>query len=98
MGSVRKRRLSKNKQVRLLRVARTTARTAAKGEPWGLSQHAACLLPASAAMIVCELESEAMFGGEIKVDESYFSGRCKGKRGRSANPRFGPINVFGLLK
>ena len=29
-------------------------------------------------------ESEAMFGGEIEVDESYFGGRRKGKRGRGA--------------
>ena len=29
-----------------------------------------------------EAESEAMFGGEIEVDESYFGGKRKGKRGR----------------
>ena len=38
-------------------------------------------------------ESEAMFGGEIEVDESYFGGRRKGKRGRGAA---GKIPVFGL--
>ena len=42
-----------------------------------------------------ELESEAMFGGEIEVDESYFGGRRKGRRGRGAG---GKIPVFGLLK
>jgi transposase len=42
-----------------------------------------------------EAESEAMFGGEIEVDESYFGGRRKGKRGRRAA---GKIPVFGLLK
>jgi len=36
-----------------------------------------------------------MFGGEIEVDESYFRGRRKGKRGRGAS---GKIPVFGLLK
>ena len=36
-----------------------------------------------------------MFGGEIEVDESYFGGRRKGKRGRGAA---GKIPVFGLLK
>ena len=40
-------------------------------------------------------ESEAMFGGEIEVDESYFGGRQKGKRGRGPT---GKIPVFGLLK
>lgn len=33
--------------------------------------------------------------GEVEVDESYFGGRCKGKRGRAAT---GKISVFGLLK
>ena len=42
-----------------------------------------------------EAESEAMFGGEIEVDESYFGGNRKGKRGRGAA---GKIPVFGLLK
>lgn len=42
-----------------------------------------------------EAESEAMFGGEIEVDGSYFGGRRKGKRGRGA---VGKIPVFGLLK
>jgi transposase len=32
-----------------------------------------------------------MFGGEIEVDESYFGGRRKGKRGRGAA---GKIPVF----
>ena len=31
-----------------------------------------------------EAENEAMFGGEIEVDESCFGGRRKGKRGRGA--------------
>jgi transposase len=42
-----------------------------------------------------EAKSEAMFGGEIEVDESYFGGRRKGKRGRDAGDK---IPVFGLLK
>ena len=36
-----------------------------------------------------------MFGEEIEVDESYFGGRRKGRRGRGAG---GKILVFGLLK
>ena len=42
-----------------------------------------------------EAESEAMFGEKIEVDESYFGGRRKGKRGRGAA---GKTPVFGLLK
>ena len=34
-----------------------------------------------------------MFGGEIEVDESYFGGKRKGKRGRGAA---GKITVLGL--
>ena len=35
------------------------------------------------------------FAGEIEVDESYFGGRSKGRRGRGAA---GKVPVFGLLK
>lgn len=40
-------------------------------------------------------EGEAPFSGEIEVDESYFGGIRKGKRGRGAG---GKVPVFGLLK
>jgi transposase len=48
-------------------------------------------------VIFFELEQEglAMFAGEIEVDESYFGGARKGKRGRGAA---GKISAFGLLK
>lgn len=36
-----------------------------------------------------------MMSGEIEVDESYFGGKRKGKRGRGAA---GKVPVFGLLK
>ena len=36
-----------------------------------------------------------MLGGEIEVDESYFGGTRKGKRGRGAA---GKVPVFGILK
>ena len=42
-----------------------------------------------------ETKSEAKFGGEIEVGESYFGGRRKGKRRRGAA---GKIPVFGLFK
>ena len=47
-------------------------------------------------IIVLELETEneAMFGREIEVDESYFCGKRKGKRGRDAVREIG---VLGLL-
>ena len=40
-----------------------------------------------------ELEAEEYFSGEIEVDESYFGGVRKGKRGRGAA---GKVPVFGL--
>ncbi len=46
--------------------------------------------------IIClATEDEMPFSGEIEVDESYFGGRRKGKRGRGA---VGKVPVFGLLK
>jgi len=42
-----------------------------------------------------ECESDEVVGGEIEVDESYFGGRRKGKRGRGSA---GKVPVFGLLK
>jgi transposase len=40
-------------------------------------------------------ETPEVFSGEIEVDESYFGGHRKGKRGRGAA---GKVAVFGLLK
>ncbi|STY87011.1 Transposase and inactivated derivatives [Moraxella ovis] len=48
-------------------------------------------------MIECHLNLKAkeLFDGEIELDESYFGGIRKGKRGRGAG---GKTAVFGLLK
>jgi len=48
-------------------------------------------------IISTEVEQEAaeFLSGEIEVDESYFGGHRKGKRGRGAA---GKVPVFGLLK
>ena len=42
-----------------------------------------------------EQELHEVFDGEIELDESYFGGKRKGKRGRGAS---GKVPVFGLLK
>ena len=98
MGSMRKCRLSKYKQGRLVEhfVAGTTARTAAS--LCGVNRKTAALYFLRLREIIAyELEAETadMLGGEIEVDESYFGGRRKGKRGRGAT---GKIPVFGILK
>ena len=48
-------------------------------------------------MIQYYLEQEArdVLNGEVELDESYFGGQRKGKRGRGAA---GKVAVFGLLK
>ena len=96
MGNMRKSRLSPYKQDRLSEhfVSGSTARTAAS--LCGVNRKkAAFYFLRLREIIAYELksESEAMFGGEIEVDESYFGGRRKGKRGRGAASK---IPVFGL--
>ena len=98
MGRMRKSRLSQYKQDRLLEhfVAGTTARCAASLV--GVNFKTAAYYYLRLREIIClELDQECheVFGGEIEVDESYFGGRRKGKRGRGAA---GKIPVFGLLK
>lgn len=95
---MRKSRLSQFKQGRLIEhfVAGTTARTAAS--LIGVHRNSSAFYFLRLREVIAfelEAESEAMFGGEIEVDESYFGGRRKGKRGRGAT---GKVPVFGLLK
>ena len=98
MGIMRKRRLSQHKQGRLIEhfVAGITAQTAAR--LCGVHRNtAAYYFHRLREFIAYELkaEGESLFGGEIEVDESYFGGKRKGKRGWGAA---GKIPVFGLLK
>ena len=80
MGSMRKSRLSQHKQGRLIEhfVAGTTARTA--GRLCGVHRNTAAYYFLRLREIIAyepEAESEAMFGGEIKVEESYFGTNAK---------------------
>ena len=95
---MRKSRLSQVKQDRPIEhfVACTTARCAAS--LIGVNRKtAAYYFHRLRDVIAYRLEQEAdqVVGGEIEVDESYFGGRRKGKRGRGAA---GKVPVFGLLK
>ncbi len=92
----RKSRLSSSKQGRLLEhfIAGATARTAA--ELVGVNpKTAAYYFHRLRQIIVLATEDDSPLAGEIEVDESYFGGRRKGKRGRGAA---GKVPVFGLLK
>lgn len=76
-------------------VAGTPARTAA--ELVDVNRNTAILFYRKLReLIVAKLAAESPFvAGEIEVDESYFGGYRKGKRGRGAA---GKVPVFGLLK
>jgi transposase len=59
------------------------------------TQHYDVIKLSGVGYIQCEQESHEIFDGEIEVDESYFGGTRKGKRGRGSG---GKVPVFGLLK
>ena len=98
MVGMRKSRLSVYKQDRLIEhfVAGTTARCAAALVGVN-SKTAVYYFQRLREIIAYQLEQEIdiAFSGEIEVDESYFGGKRKGKRGRGAA---GKTPVFGLLK
>ncbi len=94
--AMRKSRLKKAKQLRLIEhfVAGTTARCAA--DLVGVNVKTAAYYFHRLREIIAEEESnEGRDFGEFEVDESYFGGRRKGKRGRGAA---GKVPVFGILK
>ncbi len=95
---MRKSRLSRIKQHKLIEhfIAGTTARKAA--DLVGVNRKTAAYYFHRLRVIIAEhLERQAneFLSGEIEVDESYFGGKRKGKRGRGAG---GKTPVFGLLK
>ena len=97
-GGMRKSRLSKAAQARLIEhfVACTTARCTASLV--GVNRKTAAYCFHRLREIIAyrlDLESDRVVGGEIDVDESYFGGRRKRRRGRGAG---GKVPVFGLLK
>ncbi len=93
---MRKSRLSKYKQNRLIElfVAGTTARTAASLVGVNKTTASYYFHRLRQLIFICT-EDLGLLAGEIEVDESYFGGRRKGKRGRGAT---GKVPVFGLLK
>lgn len=93
---MRRSRLSSYKQSRLIEhfVAGTTARTAASLV--GVNKSTAAYYFHRLRELICAaIDDETPFHGEVEVDESYFGGKRKGKRGRGAA---GKVPVFGILK
>ncbi len=93
---MKKSRLKASKQKRLIElfIAGSTARTAAALVDVNKNT-ASYYFQRLRQLIYDHSQHLEMFEGEIEVDESYFGGRRKGKRGRSAG---GKVPVFGLLK
>jgi transposase len=94
----RRSRLGRGIQEELIKYfcAGVTARAAA--EVSGVNRNTAVLFYHKLREVIfAALEAEApeLLAGEIEVDESYFGGHRKGKRGRGAA---GKVPVFGLLK
>jgi len=53
------------------------------------------ILTIRGAILAHAADAESLMGGEVELDESYFGGRRKGKRGRGAA---GKVPVFGILE
>ncbi len=93
---MRKSRLSKYKQNRLIElfVAGATARTAASLV--GVNKSTSSYYFHRLRELIYRNDDDAgLLAGEVEIDESYFGGKRKGKRGRGAT---GKVPVFGLLK
>jgi len=92
----RRSKLPRATQRRLIEhfVAGTTARTAA--ELVGVNKNTAALYYHKLRETIAEyIADESPFNGEVEIDESYFGGHRKGRRGRGAA---GKVVVFGILK
>lgn len=91
-------KLSKKVQKKLLEffVANVTARTAA--DLLQIQPNSAALFYHKIRLVIdyhLAKEADEIFDGQVELDESYFGGARKGKRGRGAG---GKTAVFGILK
>lgn len=90
-------KLSRNKQLELMKyfVAGATARTSA--ELVGVHRNSVVRFfhKMREKIALKQQDRSEQFYGKIELDESYFGGKQKGKRGRGAK---GKVAVFGILK
>ena len=91
-------KISKRDQKKLLEffVLEVTARSAA--DILDLQPNSTALFYRKIRQVITwylDQKSSELFSGEIELDESYFGGVRKGKRGRGA---VGKVAVFGILK
>ncbi|WP_219847605.1 IS1595 family transposase [Photorhabdus hindustanensis] len=75
-------------------MAEATARTAA--ELVGVNKTTSAYYFHRLRVLIADyVDEQSMFEGEVEIDESYFGGKRKGKRGRGSAEK---VPVFGLLK
>ncbi|MDO4906299.1 IS1595 family transposase [Neisseria sp.] len=91
-------KLNKSVQKKLLEffVLEVTARSAA--DILGIQPNSAMLFYRKIRQVIAyhlAVHAEEVFDGAVELDESYFGGQRKGKRGRGAA---GKVAVFGILK
>ena len=91
-------KLIRKQQLRLLEyfVLEVTARSAA--DLLGIQPNSAALFYRKLREVIAyqlALKEHEVFDGAVELDESYFGGERKGKRGRGAA---GKVAVFGILK
>ena len=91
-------KLKKSIRKKLLQffVLEVTARSAA--DLLGIHPNSAALFYRKIREVISyylSLEANTVFDGTVELDESYFGGHRKGKRGRGAA---GKVAVFGILK
>jgi transposase len=90
-------KLKRNKQLELIKyfVAGSTARTAA--DLTGIHRNTAIRFfhKLREKIALKQQNRIEQFCGKVELDESYFGGRRKGKRGRGSA---GKVAVFGILK
>ena len=91
-------KLKKSIQKKLLEyfVLEVTARSAA--DMLGIQANTAILFYRKIRQVInhhLALQASTLFEGSVELDESYFGGKRKGKRGRGAA---GKVVVFGILK
>ncbi|MFN5174584.1 MAG: IS1595 family transposase, partial [Holosporaceae bacterium] len=90
-------KLSLNKQLELLKffVAGSTARTAAEMTQIHRNTAIRFFHRLREKFAIKQQDRIEQFCGKIELDESYFGGQRKGKRGRGAGNK---VAVFGILK
>lgn len=91
----RRSRLSTAKQFKLIELFVAGATGRAAGEIVGVQPKTATSFFMRLRQLITSKQPSFELSGEVEVDESYFGGNRKGKRGRGAA---GKVVVFGLLR